>query len=152
MADDIKGQLESEVELKATAEQFFSFWKGQIHQAPNHTPSNIQAVHVHEGDWETSGSIWIFHYTIEGKPGIFKERVEVDEDNKIVKFIGLEGDVFKIYKVYNGIWHIKPKSQGCSAKLILEYEKLNPSVPAPHIYMDFMIRITKEIDEGVVKA
>ncbi|KDP38074.1 hypothetical protein JCGZ_04717 [Jatropha curcas] len=151
MADDMKGKLETEVELKSSPEQFFKFWKSDVHQAPNHTPSNIQGVRVHEGDWETSGSIKIWDYTIDGKPGVFKERVDVDEENKIVKLTGLEGDVFKLYKVYNGIWHVKPKGQGTLAKLTLEYEKQNESVPAPTIYMDFMISMTKDIDAALTK-
>ncbi|KAF2316802.1 hypothetical protein GH714_042143 [Hevea brasiliensis] len=90
--------------------------------------------------------------TAEGKAGVFKEKVEIDEENKIIKLIGLEGDVFKLYKVYNGIWHLTPKGQGSLAKLTLEYEKLNESVPAPHIYLDFMISLTTDIDAGLVQA
>ncbi|KAJ9153085.1 hypothetical protein P3X46_026569 [Hevea brasiliensis] len=152
MADDLKGKLETELELKSTPDQFFNFWKVQVHQAPDHTPANVQGVKVHEGDWETSGSIKIWDYTIDGKPGVFKERIEIDEENKIVKLIGLDGDVFKIYKVYNGIWHATPKGEGSLAKLTLEYEKLNETAPAPHIYMDFMISMTKDIDAGLVQA
>ncbi|EEF37413.1 MLP-like protein 328 [Ricinus communis] len=152
MADDMKGQLEVEVEIKSSAEKFFNFWKVQPHQVPNHTPSNIQAVHVHEGDWETPGSIRIWHYTVEGKPGKLKERAELDEENKIVKLIGLEGDVFEHYKVYNPIWHPKPKNEGSLVTVAIEYEKRNSSVPVPQIYVDFMVNMTKEIDEALVKA
>ncbi|KAJ9153090.1 hypothetical protein P3X46_026574 [Hevea brasiliensis] len=135
MADDLKGQLETVVELKSTPEKFFKLWKSEVHQIPNHSPSNIQGVRVHEGDWETSGSIKIWDYTVEGKAGVFKEKVEIDEENKIIKLIGLEGD-----------------GQGSLAKLTLEYEKLNESVPAPHIYLDFMISLTTDIDAGLVQA
>lgn len=83
---------------------------------------------------------------------MFKERIEIDEENKIVKLIGLEGDVFKFYKVYNGIWHITPKPEGCSAKLTIEYEKLDETSPDPHIYLDFITRMTKDIDAGLVQA
>ncbi|KDP20178.1 hypothetical protein JCGZ_04713 [Jatropha curcas] len=147
MADDLKGQLEAEVQLKCSPEQFFSVWKNDAQQVPNHTPSNVQGVKLHEGDWETSGCIKIWDYTIEGKPGVFKEKVELDEANKIVKLIGLEGDVFEIYKVYNCIWHLK----GNLAKVTIEYEKLNDNVPAPHIYLDFLVSMTKDIDASLVK-
>ncbi|KAF2316788.1 hypothetical protein GH714_042129 [Hevea brasiliensis] len=140
----IKGQLETVVELKSTPEQFFKLWKSEVHQIPNHSPSNIQGVRVHEGVYDDK--------TAEGKAGVFKEKVEIDEENKIIKLIGLEGDVFKLYKVYNGIWHLTPKGQGSLAKLTLEYEKLNESVPAPHIYLDFMISLTTDIDAGLVQA
>ncbi|OAY29249.1 hypothetical protein MANES_15G129900v8 [Manihot esculenta] len=152
MASNLKGQLETVVELKCTPDQFLKLWKSQGHQIPNHTPSNIQGVRVHEGDWETSGSIKVWDYTIEGRPEVFKEKVEIDEEKKIVKLIGLDGDVFKLYKVYNGMWHVMPKGQGSLAKTVIEYEKLNESVPTPHIYLDFIVGVTKDIDAGLVLA
>lgn len=64
MADDLKGKLDTEVELKSSAHEFFNFWRGQVHQTPNHTPANVQEIKLHEGDWESSGSIKIWHYTL----------------------------------------------------------------------------------------
>ncbi|XP_050231623.1 MLP-like protein 328 isoform X1 [Mercurialis annua] len=145
-------KLETGLELKSSAEQFLSLWKGRAHQVPDHTPSNIHAVHVHEGDWETSGCVLVWKYTIGGKKEEFKEKLIVDDENKKVTLIGLEGDVFNIYKVYNCIWELTPKPQGSSTKVTLEYEKLNESVPAPDIYMDFVIKITKDMDQGINKA
>ncbi|XP_065854960.1 MLP-like protein 328 [Euphorbia lathyris] len=162
---DMKGELVAEVELKSGAHKFFKFWKSQTrsasalhvppseaHKTPHHTSSHIQAVRIHEGDWDTPGSIKIWNYTIDGKQEVFKEKVEVEEDKKLVRLTGLEGDVFKLYKVYNGIWHIIPKGDGYIAKITIEYEKLNPDVPAPHNYLDFLVRFTKEIDVGLVTA
>ncbi|KAF2316786.1 hypothetical protein GH714_042127 [Hevea brasiliensis] len=116
-------------------------------KVPNHTPTNIQGVDVHEGDWVTSGSIKVWKYTVEGRSEIFKEKIVLDDDKKTVTLIGLEGDLLKIYEVYNVIWQLTPKGQGSLAKLILEYEKLNENVPAPCIYLDFVTRIAKDIDE-----
>ncbi|KAJ9153091.1 hypothetical protein P3X46_026575 [Hevea brasiliensis] len=148
----LKGNLETVLQLKSSPEKFLSVWKGQAHQVPNHTPTNIQGVDVHEGDWVTSGSIKVWKYTVERKSEVFKEKVIVDDEKKTVTLIGLEGDVFKIYKVYNVIWQLTPKGQGSLATIILEYEKLNENVPAPDIYLDFVIRITKDIDEGISNA
>ncbi|CAN1258604.1 MLP-like protein 328, partial [Linum perenne] len=91
----------------------------------------------------------------EGKAEVFKERVEFDEQKKIVKLNGLEGDVMKIYKVYNPIFELVSSESGGGggvAKLAIEYEKLDPSFPAPTKYMDFMINLTKETDAGLVKS
>ncbi|XP_065854855.1 MLP-like protein 328 [Euphorbia lathyris] len=147
---DLKGELVTEVELKSGADRFFKFWKSEAHKAPKHTSSHVQAVRIHEGDWDTPGSIKIWDYTIDGKQEVFKERVEVEEDKKLVRLTGLEGDVLKIYKVYKSTWHIIPKGDGYTAKIAIEYEKLNPEVPAPHNYLDFLVRFTKEIDAGLV--
>ncbi|KAF2316800.1 hypothetical protein GH714_042141 [Hevea brasiliensis] len=116
---------------------------GSPPSVPSHTPTNIQGVDVHEGDWVTSGSIKVWKYTVEGRSEIFKEKIVLDDDKKTVTLIGLEGDLLKIYEVYNVIWQLTPKGQGSLAKLILEYEKLNENVPAPRIYLDFVTRIAK---------
>ncbi|WCJ33564.1 Polyketide cyclase/dehydrase and lipid transport superfamily protein [Euphorbia peplus] len=149
---DLKGEIVAEVELKSGPDRFFKFWKTEAHNTPNHSPSNIQAVRIHHGDGKTPGSIKIWDYTLDGKKEVFKEKIDVDEEKKLVKLTGLEGDVFKLYKVYNGTWHIIPKGQGVVAKITIEYEKLNPHVPTPQNYLDFLVNFTKDIDSGLVTA
>ncbi|CAN1747903.1 MLP-like protein 328 [Linum perenne] len=153
------GKVEAEVELKAPPAKFFNVFRKAAHHIPTHTPSNIQAVDCHHGDWESHDGIKIWNYTCEGKTEVFKERVEFDEKNKIVKLNGLEGDLMKVYKVYNSIFEFVSKSGGGGsgggggvAKLAIEYEKLDSSFPAPTKYMDFMINLTKETDAGLVKS
>jgi hypothetical protein len=60
----LEGKLETEIELKADAQKFYEIFKKQGHQVPNATPDHIQAVSVHEGDWETHGSVKIWQYTV----------------------------------------------------------------------------------------
>ncbi|OAY29248.1 MLP-like protein 43 [Manihot esculenta] len=147
----LKGNLETVVELKSSPDKFLSVWKSQAHQVPNHTPINIQGVHVHEGDWVKSGSIKIWKYTIAGRSEVFKDKIIVDDEKKTLTGIGLEGDVFKSYKVFNLIWQLTPKDEGSLAKVIIEYEKLNENVPTPDIYLDFIIKITTDVDESISK-
>jgi hypothetical protein len=59
----LKGKLETEIEIKADAQKFYETFKQQSHQVPNAT-DHIQAVAVHEGDWETHGSVKIWQYTV----------------------------------------------------------------------------------------
>ncbi|KAF2297107.1 hypothetical protein GH714_017469 [Hevea brasiliensis] len=115
----LKGKLESVLELKSSPEKFLNPWKEQAHQVPNHSPTNIQGVHVHEGDWVTAGSIKVWNYTIDGRAEVFKEKIVFDDEKKILSIVGLEGDLFKIYKVYTVSWELKPKSQGSLAKVTL---------------------------------
>ncbi|XP_065856773.1 MLP-like protein 328 [Euphorbia lathyris] len=150
--EEMKGEIVAEVELKSGPHAFFKFWKEEAHNTPNHTSSHIKAVKIHHGDGKTPGSIKIWDYTIDGKKEVFKEMIEVEEEKKMVKLTGLEGDVFKLYKVYNGIWHIIPKGDGYVAKITIEYEKLNPEFPAPHKYLDMVANFTKDIDAGLVNA
>ncbi|EEF36378.1 MLP-like protein 34 [Ricinus communis] len=145
-------KLETVLELSCTPQQFFTVWKSEAHQIPNHTPNNIHAVDVHEGDWETAGSLKAWKYTVDGTTETFKERIEVDEENMKVTLVGEEGDVMKSYKVFKPIYYLAPKGNGCLATCVIEYEKVNENVPAPDKYMEFMINATKEIDAGLVGA
>ncbi|MDK0841582.1 MLP family protein, partial [Clostridium perfringens] len=102
------------------------------HKVPTATSRNIQAVALHEGDWHTHGAIKIWNYTIDGKPEVFKEKVEFDDANMTFYLHGLEGDLFKDLKVYRPIWKIVPKNKGSVAKIALEYERMNEDAPIPN--------------------
>ncbi|KAL5761040.1 hypothetical protein ACOSQ2_019878 [Xanthoceras sorbifolium] len=45
----------------------------------------VEAVDLHEGDWETPGSIKLWKYIIDGKTEIFKERVLNKDEGGLVK-------------------------------------------------------------------
>ncbi|XP_059446623.1 MLP-like protein 43 [Corylus avellana] len=83
----LKGKLETEIEIKADPQKFYEIFKKQAHQVPNATPDHIQAVEVHEGDWETHGSIKLWKYTVEGNAEVFKEKVEFDDASKTVTLV-----------------------------------------------------------------
>ncbi|KAL9401723.1 hypothetical protein Peur_005572 [Populus x canadensis] len=148
----LKGELETVIELKSSPEKFFGVWKTQAYHIPNHTPDNIHAVDMHEGEWETEGSIKIWRYSVDGKQEVFKEKVVVDEEKNTLALTGLEGDVMTRYKIFNPTYHLTPKDDGSLARLIIEYEKLNENIPVPDKYMDFMITVTKDIDASLTKA
>lgn len=59
-----KGTVEAEVELKSPAEKFYKIWRSEAHKLPDITSTNIQAVKVHEGDWDSHGAVKIWNYTV----------------------------------------------------------------------------------------
>ncbi|CAN1780455.1 MLP-like protein 328 [Linum perenne] len=141
----MSGKLEAEVELKAPPAKFYNVFRQTAHHVPNHAPSNIQDVQLHQGDWDCHHAIKIWHYTcgkfyllyliiIEIRPeikpvkgegrGVQGKSREFDDAKKTAKLIGVDGDVMKIYKVYNVIYKVIPKGNGEHgvAKLAIEYE------------------------------
>ncbi|KAJ4849872.1 hypothetical protein Tsubulata_045307 [Turnera subulata] len=141
--------LETVLELDCPPGKFVKAWKSEAHQIPKHTPNHIHSVELHEGDWEhdQGPSIKLWEYSIGGRRETYKERVEVDEANNIVKLTGLEGDPLKIYKVLNPTYNLEPKGEGRSlATLTLEYEKVNENVPNPDIYIDFKLVTVLELN------
>ncbi|CAI0442271.1 unnamed protein product [Linum tenue] len=62
----------------------------------------------------------------------------------------------KLYKVYTSIFEFvagdgEGKQQG-AAKLSIEYEKRDPSVPPPTKYMNIVVLFVKEVDASLAKA
>ncbi|XP_075658481.1 MLP-like protein 328 [Castanea sativa] len=148
----LKGKVGTEIEIKSPPEKFYNIFKSQAYHVPNAAPNHIQGVDVHEGDWETHGSVKIWKYTAEGESGVLKEKVELDDANRSVTLVGIEGDVMKDYKIFNPIYQVVPKGTGSLAKLSIEYEKLREDVPAPNKYVTLMVNITKDLDAHIMKA
>ncbi|KAL5763272.1 hypothetical protein ACOSP7_019536 [Xanthoceras sorbifolium] len=120
----LAGKVEVDVELKASGDH------------------KIQAVDLHEGDWETPGSIKLWKYIIDGKTEIFKERVHFDDKDKCITMDGK-------YKV---IFQVLNKDEGGLVKLSLEYEKHKATDEPPYQYLDFVAGLIKDIDAHLVKA
>ncbi|XP_023551289.1 MLP-like protein 329 [Cucurbita pepo subsp. pepo] len=143
------GKLVSELEINAPAEKYYKVFKDQCFHVPKITPKIIQHVEIHDGDWDSHdhGSIKTWHYTVDGKSEIFKERVEFHDEKFTVVLVGLEGDVFNHYKTFKPVYQVVPKGPShCLAVLTIEYEKLDDGSPYPYKYIDLMNGITKDIE------
>lgn len=76
-----------------------------------------------------------------------KEQVEFDDENFKLVQIGLEGDVFKHYKIFKATYQVVPKGPEHSlAIMTLEYEKSDDGSPYPYKYLDLMNGVTKDIE------
>ncbi|KAJ7942972.1 MLP-like protein [Quillaja saponaria] len=123
----LTGKVEREVEIKVPAQRFYNIFKKEAHHVSTASPNSIQAVHVHEGDWETHGSIKVWKYTVDD---------------------GTSG----VYKVFKPVYQAIPKDGGISVvKLSIEYEKLREEVPPPDKYVGLMFNITKDIEAHHLK-
>ena len=55
--------------------------------------------------------------SLDGKEETFKERLEFDDETKTIKCVGVEGDLFKLYKSYTAIFELTPKGEDCLVKI-----------------------------------
>ncbi|RXH79188.1 hypothetical protein DVH24_040335 [Malus domestica] len=136
--------VETEIEIKAPAEKFYNIFKRQAHHVPNISSGSIQGVQVHEGDWETHGSIKSWNYSVGDEVGVFKEKVEFNDEKKSITLNGLEGDVFQYYKSFKPVYQFTQKDEGNIANLSIEYEKLTEDVAAPDKYVGGKAETLKE--------
>ncbi|KAH8500619.1 hypothetical protein Peur_042455 [Populus x canadensis] len=150
----LQGKLEIEIEIKAPAAKFYNILRKQNHHIPNISDS-IHAIDLHEGDWETPGSVKQWTYTLDGNaPLCVKETVEeVDDQNKTIKFNCLEGEVLKEFKSFKAIVQVTPKAgEGSLVKWTIEFEKVNEDIPSPDAYLELAQKMTKDIDDHLVEA
>ncbi|KAK9945406.1 hypothetical protein M0R45_010926 [Rubus argutus] len=148
--------LEELVEIKASADKVFKVLSNQHHRIPEAASDNIHEVVVHEGDWETSGSVKVWKYTIDGKIESFKEKVEIDEANKLVSLTAVDGHVLEQYKSYKITIQVTPTSDDTQeaaglGKITVEYGKFNKNDAPPHKYLRFVVNTVKDVDAHLLK-
>ena len=79
---------------------------------------------------------------------ISKEIVEaVDEKNKSITYTIFEGDMMQFYKTLKVTFQVMSNGEKNYIKSTYEYQKLNPEIPAPEQFKDFVAEIIKMIDE-----
>ncbi|XP_059448550.1 MLP-like protein 43 [Corylus avellana] len=148
----LTGKLEAVVEIQSTSDKFFSVLSTENHQVPDASLDKVHGVEVHEGDWKTTGSVKLWKYVVEGEVEVMKEKVEVDDENKLVILTALEGHCLNLYKSYKIIFQVTPMTEGGSVKITVEYEKLSENIPPPNKYLDLIVNLVKDLDAHILKA
>ena len=59
----VRGRVEAEVDMKISADQYYIFWRSTPHLLPR-VCTNMKAGEIHEGKWDSAGSIRKWTYTI----------------------------------------------------------------------------------------
>ncbi|XP_010459011.1 PREDICTED: MLP-like protein 328 [Camelina sativa] len=147
------GTYVADVPLKGLAEKHYRRWRSQNNIVPDAIGHHIQGVTVHDGDWDSHGSIKSWNYTIDGKPEVIKEKREIDDEKMALTFRGLDGHVIEEYKVYDVILQFIPKSkEGCVCKVTLIWEKRKEDSPEPTKYMKFVQSLVADMDDHILKG
>ncbi|KAF8040172.1 hypothetical protein BT93_B2410 [Corymbia citriodora subsp. variegata] len=150
----LEGKLEVEIDIQSSADKFYNLFKSQIYHLPTISSDIFQKVELHDGDWNSSGAVKHWNYTLDGKALTVKEKVKVDDENKSITLNIMEGDILKEFKSFKSIEQATAKADGngSTVKWTIEYEKLNESVAEPKSYTDALIKITKDVDAHLLNA
>ncbi|KAE8705454.1 MLP-like protein 28 [Hibiscus syriacus] len=142
-------KLETDVEIKATPEQFHDMFTNKPHHVHHTCYDKIQGCDLHEGEWGKVGTIVSWSYVHDGKAKKAKEVIEaVDPDKNLITFRVIEGDLMEEYKTFLLTIQVSPKSEGSGSVVhwTLEYEKLHDGIDHPETLLEFVKDVSKDID------
>ncbi|KAI4379101.1 hypothetical protein MLD38_005438 [Melastoma candidum] len=102
------GLLEADVHTNSPADALFKLLAEEVHNVPDASSDNVHSVQLHEGDWATTGSVKLWTYTIDGRKEVFKEKVEIDKENRVMMLVAVGGDIMEQYRTYRIVYHVFP--------------------------------------------
>ncbi|KAF7827658.1 MLP-like protein 43 [Senna tora] len=145
-------KLETDVQLKASAEQFFDVFCNRTHYISKVCPEKVESVRIHEGEWGTQGSIISWNYVHDGKKCVAKQVIEsTDKENFKMTFNTLDGDLLEHYKSFKHILRVTPQQKGSIAHWSLEYEKgKDDHIPDPHTKLQLVCDVSKDVDAHLI--
>lgn len=116
------------------------------------TPSFPTSSFVKDSHGYKFGNNSFFFCKAEGKKKISKQVIEdIDHEKKVITFKEFEGDLVNKYDNWKITLHIEPKGEIDLVCWTMEYERPNENVPELINLLDFMVGVTKAIDDHHVK-
>ncbi|XP_021774943.1 MLP-like protein 31 [Chenopodium quinoa] len=148
----IKGKLEVEVDINCHGDIFHEIFSTRPHHVSDMSPSNIHACDVHDGEFGKPGSIINWNYTLDGKKCVAKELVEViDEENKLVRFKIIEGDLLNEFKTFTLTVQVIPMGDITGVKWTAEFDTIDDKGHYPTKLIDFCIAVSRDIEAHHLK-
>ncbi|XWS63938.1 hypothetical protein CRYUN_Cryun06bG0144300 [Craigia yunnanensis] len=150
----LTGKLETDVEIKATADKFHDMFCNRPHHVHHTCYDKVQGCDLHEGDWGTVGSIVCWSYVHDGEAKTAKQVVEaIDSEKNSITFRMLEGDLMKEYKSFVITIQASPNTggEGSIVHWTLEYEKLHEGIGHPETLLQFFIEVSKDMGAHLIK-
>ncbi|PON94454.1 Major latex protein domain containing protein [Trema orientale] len=154
-SENLYGKLETDVEIKASANKFHDIFKHRPHHISNVSTDKIQGCDIHEGEWGTVGSVIYWNYFHDGKPRVAKEIVEaIDDEKNLITFRVIEGDLMEHFKTFKLTIQANPKTEGegCVVHWTLEFEKHHGEIIDPHTLLQFVADVSKDLESHLAEA
>ncbi|KAL3731351.1 hypothetical protein ACJRO7_028258 [Eucalyptus globulus] len=144
-------KLEKQAQIKSSPEKLFDVYKNKTDLMPKISPDKLRSIEVIEGDGKSVGSVRLWTYFL-GDSVVAKDKIDaIDEGNKSITFDIIGGEVTKYFARYKANIQLVSTGQNNFVKWSVEYEKMNEQVPDPHPQLDFLITMTKEVDNYLVQ-
>ncbi|KAF3340119.1 MLP-like protein 423 [Carex littledalei] len=139
---------EVDVEVNSAPEKFWEAIRGSTDLFPKVFPEQYKSIDILEGDGKSVGSVRLVNYAL-GTPLVTfaKEKVEaVEEENKLVSYSVIDGEILNLYKNFKATLSITPKGEGSLIKWTLQYDKASNEVPEPEAIKEAAVKTFNGLD------
>uniref|UniRef100_M1ALE5 Major latex n=1 Tax=Solanum tuberosum TaxID=4113 RepID=M1ALE5_SOLTU len=145
----LKYVLCAKIEMKANKDVFHDVFTNKPHHVSTMSPLHIQGLELLEGDIGIVGSKICWNYTLGrwGKEDLQTILETIDHEKKVLTLKEFEGDVTDKYDSYKATLHIETKDEIDLVSWTLEYERPNENVPELINLLNFVVGMTKAIDD-----
>ncbi|XP_010477599.1 PREDICTED: MLP-like protein 31 [Camelina sativa] len=146
----LEGELEVDVEIKASAKKYHQLLAGKPHDLAKSSPENIQGCTLREGEFGKVGSVIFWNYVIDGQPKVAKERLEaVDQEKNLLVFRVIDGDMMKEFKSFLITLQATPKLRGSGSVVTchFKYERNDEKVAHPEKLLALIAKASKDMDK-----
>ncbi|XP_049408238.1 kirola-like [Solanum stenotomum] len=144
----LKSVLCAKIEVKANKDVFHDVFTNKPHHVSTMSPLHVQGCELLEGVFGTVGSKICWTYTLEGEKKISKQVIEaIDHETKMLTLKEFEGDLVNKYDNFKATLHIETIYDIDLISWTIEYERPNENVPELVNLLDFIIGMTKAIDD-----
>ncbi|XWS63939.1 hypothetical protein CRYUN_Cryun06bG0144400 [Craigia yunnanensis] len=147
------GKVEADVEISASAEQFYGVFCSTPSQLCSISPDVIQACDLLDGDWGNLGSITQWSYVHDGETKVVKLIVEsADSANNSITNRVIEGNLKNEFSSFTAKIEATQKGEGSQVHLTLGYIKLNEDIEHPETLLEPGIQVFKVLGSYLTQA
>ncbi|KAM3216940.1 MLP-like protein 34 [Capsicum annuum] len=149
----LKSVLYAQIEVKANKDVFHDVYTHKPHHISTMCPSHIHSCELIGGVFETVGSKLFWMYNLGKKEKKHSKKIieAIDNRKNMITFKEFEGDLVDKYDNWKVTLHIEQKDEIDLVCWTIEYERPNENAPELTNLLDFIVDMTKAIDDHHVK-
>ncbi|KAK8582991.1 hypothetical protein V6N13_069757 [Hibiscus sabdariffa] len=147
------GTLEADVDISATAQQFFAVMCNEPSQLTSIVPDIVISVDLLDGLWGALGAISSWTYVLGGVTSTITLLISaVNPITKSITYGLIEGDLKSQFSTFTVQMDATQKIVGSTVHLTVSYVKLTADVSTPQALLDLGVQVITELGAYLAQA
>ncbi|KAK8582988.1 hypothetical protein V6N13_069754 [Hibiscus sabdariffa] len=147
------GILEADVDISATAQQFFEVICNAPSQLTSIVPDIVKSVDLLDGLWGALGAISSWTYVLDGVTSTITLLISaVNPITKSITYGMIEGDLKSQFSTFTIQMDATQKIVGSTVHLTVSYVKLTEDVSTPQAQFDMGVQVITELGAYLAQA